>query len=117
MQGRGAADGEGTNPMQEVRITTATTNNQTKHQWRADNDDYATPLPASMQSKKAAARSTTHQSWVTVTKEKTKPSEATTNYNQQTLGAKNEEAVMVALGNNGQCGVRWIQQRQRHRMQ
>jgi hypothetical protein len=27
-------------------------------------------------------------------------------------GAKNEEVVMMASGNDGQCGVRWTQQRQ-----
>jgi hypothetical protein len=32
---------------------------------------------------------------------KTTPLEATRNNNQQTMGAKNEEAVMMALSDNG----------------
>jgi hypothetical protein len=39
-----------------------------------------------------------------VTKTKTTPLEATRNKNQQIMGAKNEEAVMTALGEDGHCG-------------
>ncbi len=117
LQGGGAAEGEGTNSMQEERIMTAMTNDWIKHQWRADNDDNATTLPVSTQSKKAADRSTTQQLWAMVTMTKTMPLEATRNNNQQMMGAKNEEAVMMASGNDGRCGVRWTQQRQQHRTQ
>jgi hypothetical protein len=116
LRGGGTAEGEGTNPMQDERITTAMTNDWIKNQWHADNDDNATPSPASTQSKKAADRLTTQQPRETVTTTTTKPLEATRNNNQQTMGAKNEEAVMMVSDDDSQCGVRWTQQRQ-HRMQ
>ena len=47
-----------------------------------------------------------------VTMTKTMPLEATRNNNQQTIRVKNEEAVMMAPGNEGLYEVRWTQQRQ-----